>query len=58
MSARVNITIPDELKEYFEEWSKRTGVTQSALMCLALSEYVEMTTLKSDKYKTNEDLKK
>lgn len=58
MSARVNITIPDELKEYFEEWSKRTGVTQSALMCLALSEYVEMTTLKLDKYKTNEDLKK
>lgn len=58
MSTRVNITIPDDLKEYFEEWSKRTGVNQSALMCLALSEYVELSTLKLDKYKTNEKLKK
>lgn len=41
MSARVNITISDDLKKYFEEWSERTGVTQSALMALAMSEYVD-----------------
>lgn len=41
MSIRVNITISDELKSYFEEWSEKTGITQSALMCLAMSEYVD-----------------
>jgi len=38
---RVNITISDELKEYFEDLSKETGASQSALMCIALKEYVE-----------------
>lgn len=41
MSTRVNITISDELKKYFEEWSEKTGVSQSALMSLAMSEYVD-----------------
>lgn len=38
---RVNITISDELKSYFEELSNETGASQSALMCIALKEYVE-----------------
>lgn len=41
MSARVNITISDELKKYFEEWSEKTGIPQSSLMALAMSEYVD-----------------
>lgn len=41
MSARVNITISDELKEYFEDWNKKTGIPQSSLMALAISEYVD-----------------
>ena len=36
---RVNINISDELKAYFEELSKETGASQSALMALALKEY-------------------
>lgn len=38
---RVNITISDELKNYFEELSKETGASQSSLMALALKEYYE-----------------
>lgn len=49
MSVRVNIMIPDELKQYFEEWSKKTGVPQSSLMCLAMSEYVDMKNQQLDK---------
>lgn len=41
MSIRVNITISDELKKYFEEWSEKTGIPQSSLMALAMSEYVD-----------------
>lgn len=41
MSIRVNITISDELKEYFKEWSEKTGIPQSSLMALAMSEYVD-----------------
>lgn len=41
MSVRFNITISDELKKYFEEWSEKTGIAQSALMVLAISEYVD-----------------
>lgn len=37
---RVNINISDELKHFFEEWSKETGISQSALMALAMSEFV------------------
>ena len=38
---RVNISISDELKNYFEELSKETGASQSSLMALALKEYYE-----------------
>ena len=41
MSVRVNITIADELKKYFEDWSEKTGIPQSSLMALAISEYVD-----------------
>lgn len=41
MSVRVNITISDDLKRYFEDWSRKTGITQSSLMALAISEYVD-----------------
>ena len=41
MSVRVNITISDELKKYYEDWSEKTGVSQSALMSLSMSEYVD-----------------
>lgn len=38
---RVNISISDELKTYFEELSKETGASQSSLMAIAIKEYVE-----------------
>lgn len=38
---RVNINISDEMKKYFEEKSKETGVSQSALMVMAISEYLD-----------------
>lgn len=41
MSVRVNVTISDDLKKYFEEWSEKTGIPQSSLMALAISEYVD-----------------
>lgn len=41
MSVRKNITISDEVAEYFEKKSKETGVSQSALMALAISEYLD-----------------
>lgn len=37
---RVNFRISKKLKNYFEEKSLETGVSQSALMALALEEYV------------------
>lgn len=41
MSVRVNITISDELKKYYEAWSEKTGISQSALMSLSMYEYVD-----------------
>lgn len=37
---RVNIRISQKLKAYFEQRSSETGVAQSALMALALEEYM------------------
>lgn len=37
---RVNIRISQKLKSYFENRSMETGVAQSALMALALEEYM------------------
>lgn len=38
---RVNINISDELKSYFEKLSEETGASQSALMAIAIKEYVD-----------------
>lgn len=38
---RVNINISEKLKEYFEVLSNETGCSQSALMCLALNDYMD-----------------
>ncbi|MBT9833016.1 ribbon-helix-helix protein, CopG family [Clostridium baratii] len=38
---RVNINISPSTKEYFEQKSKDTGISQSALMAMALNDYIE-----------------
>jgi len=38
---RVNIKISSETKRFFEELSKETGAPQSALMAIALKEYID-----------------
>lgn len=40
-TVRVNIRVSQKLKSYFESKSLETGVAQSALMALALEEYVD-----------------
>ena len=38
---RIPITLPKEIKEYFEEESKRTGLSQSSLIVFILRQYFE-----------------
>ena len=38
---RVNIRVSEKIKSYFESKSRETGVAQSALMALALDEYID-----------------
>ncbi|MBI5996042.1 MULTISPECIES: ribbon-helix-helix domain-containing protein [Bacillota] len=38
---RVNIKISKKIKEFFENKSAETGISQSALMAMALQEYME-----------------
>lgn len=38
---RVNIRVSEKIKSYFEGKSAATGVSQSALMALALDEYID-----------------
>jgi len=38
---RVNIKISKDIKTFFEELSKEVGVSQSALMAIALKEYID-----------------
>ena len=38
---RVNIKISSETKTFFEELSKEVGAAQSALMAIALKEYID-----------------
>lgn len=38
---RVNINLSSKVKEFFEEKSIETGIPQSSLMAMALSEYME-----------------
>lgn len=40
-TVRVNIRVSDKIKSYFEAKSRDTGVSQSALMSLALDEYID-----------------
>ena len=40
-TVRVNIRVSEKIKSYFEAKSKETGVSQSALMSLALDEYID-----------------
>lgn len=59
---RVNIRISQKLKAYFEQRSSETGVAQSALMALALEEYMYQRLTQDfmsniDKDKLNEVMK-
>ena len=38
---RVNIGISSEIKKFFENLSKEVGAPQSALMAIALKEYID-----------------
>lgn len=40
-TVRVNIRVSQKIKKYFEDKSSETGVPQSALMALALEEYID-----------------
>lgn len=42
---RVNVRVSEKIKSYFEAKSKETGVSQSALMALALEEYIDQKTM-------------
>ena len=42
---RVNIRVSEKVKRYFETKSKETTVSQSALMALALDEYIDQKAL-------------
>lgn len=38
---RVNIRVSKQVKEWFENKSEETGISQSALMSMALSDHIE-----------------
>lgn len=38
---RVNITVSDRINDYFESKAKELGVSKSAMMCMALNEYID-----------------
>lgn len=42
MSKRINITISDNLKDYFESKSKELGIPQSSIIVMYLSEYIDL----------------
>lgn len=50
---RVNIRVSREIKKYFEEQSRVTGISQSSLMALALGQYVNEKT--KELYKNEKD---
>jgi len=41
VSVRKSITMTDEMAKYFEDKSKLTGVSESSLIILAISDYLE-----------------
>lgn len=38
---RVQVNVSEKTKKWFENKSKETGISQSALMAMALSEYID-----------------
>lgn len=38
---RVNISVSDKINDYFESKAKELGVSKSAMMCMALNEYID-----------------
>lgn len=44
-SIKVNIRISREVKKFYEDFSKEVGAPQSALMALALKEYMDQKTV-------------
>jgi len=46
---RIPITITEEMKRYFEEESKKTGISQSALIVMMLSKEFERIKNNKDK---------
>lgn len=38
---RVNISVSDKINDYFEAKAKELGVSKSAMMCIALNEYID-----------------
>lgn len=55
---RININVSDEMKQYFEQKSKETGVSQSALMVMAMSEYLDQKKAMNSMNTLLEELKK
>lgn len=55
---RININVSDEMKQYFEQKSKETGVSQSALMVMAMSEYLDQKKVMNSMNILLEELKK
>lgn len=47
-SIKVNIRISREVKKFYEDFSKEVGAPQSALMALALKEYMDQKTALRD----------
>lgn len=52
---RVNIRVSQKIKKYFEQKSFETGVSQSALMSLALDEYIDQKIMLEFTKKINVD---
>lgn len=38
---RVNITVSDKINNYFESKAKELGISKSAMMCMAMNEYID-----------------
>lgn len=41
MSFRVNINVSERINDWFVKKAEELGVTRSALMCMALNEYID-----------------
>lgn len=52
--SRVNIRVSQKIKKYFVDKSVETGVSQSALIALALEEYIDLK--QSMNFMSNQDV--